>query len=279
MTGKQGFIEARFDPRGRPGYFSKTLSVLTDVSATPLVLEVKGDVVGDKPKNADRYTYRQGRLATKNSSLNLGRVYINQPPAVQFFEFYNDSDTVVSLQQVEAPDYLRVDGPAQWAPYETTVLKLTFDARKKNQFGFISENMALITDDREQPRKSYSVYATVEEYFAPVKPGFETAGPLLSVEENSIDLGRPRAGALVQHNLRIRNAGKKELLLRDVQSNCTCMTVRVPQKALKPGEESILAIEFDTRGRSATQQKSFIIYSTDPINPVQRVVVSLYIEG
>ena len=35
--GKTGFIKASFDPRGRPGYFSKTLTVITDQDPNPFI--------------------------------------------------------------------------------------------------------------------------------------------------------------------------------------------------------------------------------------------------
>ncbi len=37
-VGKTGFIKASFDPKGRPGYFNKTLTVLTDLDPNPMVL-------------------------------------------------------------------------------------------------------------------------------------------------------------------------------------------------------------------------------------------------
>src|SRR6188768_1466983 len=43
-VGKTGFIQASFNPKGRPGYFNKSLTVTTDLDPTPIILQIKGQV-------------------------------------------------------------------------------------------------------------------------------------------------------------------------------------------------------------------------------------------
>src|SRR5688572_13991949 len=45
LPGKNGFIQARFDPKGRPGYFTKSLTVTADFDSNPIMLQIKGTVV------------------------------------------------------------------------------------------------------------------------------------------------------------------------------------------------------------------------------------------
>jgi hypothetical protein len=45
--GKTGFIQASYNPKGRPGYFNKTLTVTTDLDASPIMLQIKGTVTSD----------------------------------------------------------------------------------------------------------------------------------------------------------------------------------------------------------------------------------------
>src|SRR6478735_1836585 len=42
--GKTGFVQARFDPKGRPGFFTKSLTVTTDLDSNPIQLQIKGTV-------------------------------------------------------------------------------------------------------------------------------------------------------------------------------------------------------------------------------------------
>src|SRR5882762_9428838 len=42
VAGATGFIKASYDPKGRPGYFNKSLTVTTDWDGTAVVLQIKG---------------------------------------------------------------------------------------------------------------------------------------------------------------------------------------------------------------------------------------------
>jgi hypothetical protein len=81
LRGKSGFVKVTFDPRGKPGYFNKTLTVTTDLEAGPIVLQIKGQVVSISRKTETGYTAQNGNLRLKTASFNLGRIFINKEPS------------------------------------------------------------------------------------------------------------------------------------------------------------------------------------------------------
>ncbi|NJN43151.1 MAG: DUF1573 domain-containing protein, partial [Flammeovirgaceae bacterium] len=66
-SGKTGFVKARFDPKGRPGFFSKTLSVTTNASTKPIVLTIRGNVVTENEK--PDFSVTKGNLSFLKSSI------------------------------------------------------------------------------------------------------------------------------------------------------------------------------------------------------------------
>src|SRR5882762_6853757 len=65
-VGGTGFIKASFDPKGRPGYFDKTLSVTTDWDGTSVILRIKGNVVNpEKMNDPSLFTVASGNLKLK----------------------------------------------------------------------------------------------------------------------------------------------------------------------------------------------------------------------
>jgi hypothetical protein len=74
------------------------------------------------------------------------------------------------------------------------------------------------------------------------------------------------------------NGGKKELTIRALQGNCSCITVSAAKSSVKPGESSKISISFNPKDRKGTQTKAITIYSNDPQNPVQRITFSAYVE-
>ncbi len=281
LAGKKGLVRASFDPRGRPGYFNKSLTVTTDFDGNAITLQLKGQVISKKPDVATvDYPAANGSLRLKYNSFNVGKIFINREPASKEFPVYNGGGKPVNFNgKMMGPAYVKVEMPATLNPKEKGSIKVTYDARLRNQFGFVSDNVEIESDDELQPVKSFSIYATIEEYFPPLSPEELAKAPAMRLEVSEIDLGRIRQGNTMEREIVIRNIGKKELQIRSVQGNCTCVTASVEPKKMKPGEEGKLKFSLSTQGRSGLQQKAVTIYSSDPKNPVQRITITAYVES
>ncbi|MFM7486152.1 MAG: DUF1573 domain-containing protein [Cytophagales bacterium] len=279
--GKTGFIRASYNPKDRPGYFDKTIAVTTDLDGNPIVLRIKGNVVNDKSENKDipyDLVVENGHLLFRNSSFNVGKVYVNREPVAAEFPTHNRGKDTIKILGIIAPPHIKVNLPKKIAPNAKAAIKITYDVRGKNQFGYLSDNIVLKTNDESQPEKSFSVYATAEEAFGSLTPEEQAIAPALKLESYSADLGTVRSGALTERNVSYRNTGKKPLTIRHMQSNCTCLTIQPSSKTLQLGQIANLQFTFNPDGRSGLQNKAITIYSTDPINPVQRLLVRLIIE-
>lgn len=270
--GGTGFVKASYDPRGRPGYFNKSLSVTTDWDGAAIALQIKGNVVTPvSEKDPASFTVMKGHLLFKTNSFNLGKVFINrEAEPVSFLMMNSSKDTIKFIRSV-GPEYIRVVMPRKVAPGEVATVKIIFDAKRKGQYGFVSENVELSTNDAELPEKSFSVYATVEEYFPKLSAEELTKSPVLALSANMVRFGNVKAGVVLEREIKITNMGKKELTIRHAQSNCSCLLVNPGKRVLQPGQETTIKISLDTKGRTGPQNKSVTIYSNDPQNPVQRI--------
>ncbi len=273
--GKTGFIKASFDPHGRPGYFNKSLSVTTDLDGNAIVLQIKGTVL-DKKEEKGPYdlVIENGNLRLRNSSFNVGKVFVNKETSSVEFPMYNAGKDTLKFLEVIAPKYIKLDLPKSLPADTKGSIKIAFDAKLRNQYGFTSDNIFIKTNDKTQPDKSFSVYATIEEYFAPLSPEEQAKSPILNFETYAIDMGKLRKGIDFQRAIKFKNKGRKELTIRYVQSNCTCLKSNPTTRALKPSQEAWLQITFSSDGREGLQNKAVTIYSTDPTNPVQRITLT-----
>jgi hypothetical protein len=276
--GKSGYVKVSFDPIGKPGFFNKTLTITTDLGGNPIVLQIKGQVINTMKKIESAFNVTNGKLRLKVSSFNLGRIFINKEPAFSEFEIYNQSDSAIQLMETLAPFYLKVEAPTSIPPKEKIKVRIAYDAASKNQYGFVSDNIEFITNDGELPRKSFSVYGTIEEYFPAMTSDDLIKAPALSLEYTSIDLGRTNSTNTLSAAIKLKNTGKKELEIRALQSNCTCLSVANKKITIKGGEEVSVPVTFQSQGRKGTHQKAITIYLNDPRNPVQRITFTAYIE-
>jgi hypothetical protein len=279
--GKTGYIQASFNPKGRPGYFNKTLTVTTDMDATPLVLQIKGQVTTDAVKPAEtEFENAIGNWKLKTASFNMGKVYLKDESAPKEFNFVNGGSKPISyLDKYTAPKYIKVEvQPKTVLPGERGTVKLVYNGKLKNQYGFQSDNVIIQTDDEKEPAKSFSVYATLEDYFPPLSSDELRKAPQLKFENSNVEFGRVRQNATTTRELTFSNTGKKELSIKALQGNCTCITASAAKQSLKPGESSKVSISFNPKDRKGTQTKAVTIYSNDPQNPVQRITFSAYVE-
>lgn len=277
--GKKGFVKASFNPKGRPGYFNKTLTVNTNLNGPSIVLQIKGTVTNTEMENdVSRLTISNGSLRMRTREINFGKVYINRPAANQEMPLYNAGEKSIRIDSILAPAYLKVTVPDSIAVKARVPMRVSYNAMLRNQYGFTADKIVLVTNDTDTPRKTFPVFATVEEFFLPVAAEDADKVPVLSVETGSIDFGNFKMGSTVQKSIKLRNTGKKELLIRYVQPNCPCVTVATDKQKAKPGEEIKVTISWKSEGKHGSQNKAITIYSTDPMNPVQRVALTASID-
>ncbi len=71
---------------------------------------------------------------------------------------------------------------------------MAYDGRKKNLFGFASDNVQITTDDAGYEVKSFSVYASLEEYYSSPVGGRCHPGPCAVPEAGEYRSGKLSAG-------------------------------------------------------------------------------------
>lgn len=279
--GKTGFVQASYDPKGRPGYFNKSLTVTTDRDPTPIILQIKGQVkVESEGGQSVEFQAANGGWRLKTGSFNLGKVYRQEEAVSRDFPVMNAGQKAITYSgKYVGPAYITVDvTPGTLQPGERGHVKVTYNGTLKNQYGFQSDNVELLTDDEANPNKSFSVYATLEDNFRDVKPEDLAKAPQLKFQTTSFDMGRIRPSQTGIQEVPLTNTGKRELDIRALQANCNCVSASASRTTLKPGESATLRVEFDPKDRKGNQTKAVTVYSNDPMNPVQRVTFTAYVE-
>jgi Protein of unknown function (DUF1573) len=281
MPGKSGFIKAVYDPRNRPGPFHKTLTVSTSGRQSTIILRIQGKVEPKPRTIEDDFPTVVGALRVKYRAFNMGKIFDNEPSTKRFV-VYNQSDKPVAFipERVEGPAYIKVGfEPQTILPQQRGEIIITYDAKERNDLGFMSDNIVFYTNEEGQAgRKAFSVYADINEYFAPLTPEEAAMAPRLLIDEKVHDFGKIDQGTSVSTSFTLKNAGKSELNIRKTKTSCGCTLASLATETLAPGEEMALKVTFNSAGRRGNQQKSITIYSNDPLKPVQRVTIKAIVQ-
>lgn len=279
MPGKTGYVQASFNPQGRPGYFNKSLTVTTDHNTGPIILQIKGQVRSNAESPEEHFKAVKGHWRLKTSLFNLGKVYRKDEFAAKEFPVVNAGDKAIAIARIETPSYIKVEAvPGTLAPGEEGKLLVSYNGALRDAYGFQSDHIDIHTDDVLEPVKSFSVYATLEDYFEPLSPEALAKAPHLRVMDLTFDLGSIPQFKASTRQVSLVNTGKSVLEIRALQPNCTCITATSNTMAIQPGMQATLEIAFNPKDREGTQQKSVMIYSNDPQNPVQRITFTANVQ-
>lgn len=273
--GEKGFIKAVYNPRNRPGQFHKTLTVTTSGKQNTIILSIHGKVEPKPRTIEDDFPTEVGALRSKYRAFNMGKVYDNQPVTKDFY-VYNQSDNPITFQdKIEAPSYVQVRfDPQVIQPKQKGKVIITYDGHARNDLGFMSDRLTFYTDEAEgSNKKDFTVYADVNEYFAPLTPEEAAVAPKLSINERMHDFGKVEQGNRVSTTFTFTNAGRQPLNIRKIYANCSCTVTSLTTETIDPGEAAQMTVQFNTAGRRGTQNKSVTIYTNDPAAPVQRVMI------
>ncbi len=276
QPGKNGFIKASYNPKNRPGAFHKTLTVTTSEEANNIiVLRINGQVE-PKPRTVeDDLPTLLGGIRVKYRAFNMGKVLNNEAVTKEFVVYNSTEKPIVFTKEIEGPTYVSIAFlPETLAPKEKGKIVVTYDGKGKNDLGFMSENVVFTTNEEgDEARKSLSIYADINEYFAPMTEEEALKAPHLGIDKLVHNFGSINIGDVVTTTFVLTNTGKQPLNIRKTKTSCGCTVPQLEKEDLKPGKSVELKVTFNSTGRKGNQTKTVTIYSNDPTKPIQKVTI------
>ncbi|MGB3182472.1 MAG: DUF1573 domain-containing protein [Cyclobacteriaceae bacterium] len=274
-----GFITARYNPNNRPGKFNKSLTITSNASRPLQVLTIAGKVSPRPRTPAEDFPTKNGALRSRYRAFYLGTVTTKGPVSKEF-DLYNESqDTLFIQPNTIAPEHIQLAFmPDTLLPESHSKIIITYDPVKKGSFGYHADNIVFFTSEEENPHKSYSVMATIQEYFPPMTEEELRQAPRVSVDDKLINFGNMVEGDTAIETFTLRNNGLTPLEIREIRTNCGCAIGKMELKRLLPGESAKATVSFYSRGRKGNQQKMLSVFTNDPQHPVTVVTLKAGVE-
>ncbi|SHN32256.1 Protein of unknown function [Cyclobacterium lianum] len=277
---KVGMVRVNYDQQSRGGTFSKMILVRSNVDTDGDTLFLEGVNVPFPNDPASHYKVRKGGLGFVFETNNLGTLFTNKAK-IKPLDFYNFNDYPLQLNQMQEdlPEYVQVQMiPAVVPPNTRGVLEIIYDPALKNDLGFVEEEINLSLISSERISLDLDLIAIIHEYFDPVPVSQLDSVPKLKISELEVDLGNISSGKKVSKLISLENAGPRPLNLRKVVSNCGCVSIDLPGEDLAAGEKMDLVFTFDTKGRRGIDHKTITLFSNDPLNPTQTILIKSRID-
>ena len=94
--------------------------------------------------------------------------------------------------------------------------------------------------------------------------GTSNGHPLVQALDPVYDFGHVFSGATVKHTFRLKNAGTAPLTIGSVRTSCGCTAAKPTRSQLLPGEDSAIAVSFDTSSDHGPATRTITVFTNDP---------------
>lgn len=280
-TGESGKLKVSFDPTSAAGFFSKLIVVKGNLHGVMDSLYLEGISIPYPSDVRRAYPSRLGDLGFRLRKVNMGEVFDNEPK-IKYVEFFNFGDKVLDKGafRSETPPYLWIEQVQQFVrPQERGLFRIRYESSfRKGDLGYQEDILPIRWENIEGSELKLDIIADLFEYFPPSQKSDLNEVPQLFVAQKEIDLREISSKSVVRRTVTLSNLGRRILEIRKIQGNCECLKIEAPKESLAPGESMELSLTFDPVGRKGIDQRNIYIFSNDPINPVQLIVMKSRIE-
>lgn len=272
--GARGFIKVSYNPAGRPGAFSKSVSVQSNAENASAVLIISGKVEERVKTIAELYPREIGPLRAQINHISFPTIKNNEV-RTETLELVNDTDKPVVVGFRSVPSHLKATLTPETIPAKGKgSMTVVYDAKAADTYGFASHRIYLSIDGSSDYKYSIGVSATIEEDFSALSAAELASAPVASFNTLSYDFGNIKQGDKKEYTFELTNNGKRELVIRNIRSSCGCTAVNPSKMVVAPGEMVPVKVVFDSAGKKGRQSKSVTVITNDPKNSTSILRIS-----
>lgn len=274
-----GEITVSYDPKNRPGAFTKSVTVGSNAENATVNLTISGQVDQREKTLAEKYPREIGTLRAETNHISFAQLK-QSGVETKDLELVNDTDKPVKVELQTVPAHLTVKVTPETIPAKGKgVMSVTYNAKLADTYGFASHRIYLSLDGSKDYKNSVGVSATIEEDFSQLTPAQLASAPVAQFNTLDFDFGDMKQGDKKDYTFNLTNSGKSDLQIRNVRSSCGCTAVAPSKKVVAPGETVPIKVTFDSRGKRGRQSKSITVITNDPKNPTSTLRVSCNINA
>lgn len=238
LPGKKGFVKATFDPKDRPGFFDKTITVYSNTRTPVVELKIKGTVEGKARTILDDYPYELPsglRLPLEHISLMKAR---KGEVKTMTLGIFNNAGKNVSVGFVALPSYIQMSIEPQTIDNKgKATLNASYNTALNGEYGLNETEVTLLVDGKKY---TLPVSIFIEEDLSKVDLSL---APVVEADKKYYNFGQTAASQPVSFTYQLKNTGKSLLKIHRIYANDKRVSVEVAKKELNPGESAPVTVK------------------------------------
>lgn len=286
--GETGTVTVTYNPKGRPGRFSKTVTITSNASNATTRLYIKGEVIPAAAKPANKYPVKMGELSLSQKTMQFGTIKkgSNITRSIEYANLTDDTLTVSVLMNNNDMFLTPVLSLERLRPKESGTLNLNFDAATCKEWGPVTRHIYVMVNGKRELTDDYKInlYANIEEDFSLLTAAERQKAPIAEVV-HEIDLGTLKAGEKASRKVPLKNVGVNTLQLRRlVNNNSGILKVEPARWSIKGGKSTDLKVELTALQSNGTKlgagnyRRQIEIITNDPQQPKLYIYIKWTVE-
>ena len=241
--GAIGKITSTFDAKAL-GRFQKSIGVYCNASDRPIYLTLRGEVSADPKNYTLTHPVEIGAIRLNKDAIEFDDAHKGDKPTMELL-VANTSNEVYTPILMHLPPYLEaVAVPERIGKKGTGKIKVTLDTDKLPKFGLTTATVYLsrFLGDKVGEDNAISVSAVLLPDFSNLTQQQRLNPP--AIELSALEITMPSLGVNEKksQNIIVKNVGKGDLEITDLQVFNSALGVQLKKRVLKPGASTKMKI-------------------------------------
>lgn len=269
--GQKGKVTATYNPMGRPGVFSKVVTVYSNASNEMEQLIINGNVT-PKPTTAttsgssNGFPVNVGTLGLNEKSIHFGNV--NKGTAVsRTLAIKNNSSAQMAVALVDVPSYIKVKiQPEKLQPSQEGLIEITMDTKNTTEWGPLNSELSFVLNGNKQTNTDkVSLSGNVIEDFSKMSAAEKRKAPILEIKSTNLHMGNIKKGSKVRGKFVVKNIGSNSLEIRKIINNNSDINIYPLKVSIRSGKTENLHLDIDSKYlQKGNYKKTFTVQTNDP---------------
>jgi len=241
--GATGMVSSTFDAKAL-GHFQKSIGVYCNASARPLYLTLRGEVSADPKNYALTHPVEIGPIRLDKDAIEFDDANKGDNPTMDIL-VANTSNEVYTPVLMHLPPYLEAEAmPERIGKKGTGKIRITLHTDMLPKFGLTTATvyLARYPGDKVGEENAIPVSAILLPDFTNMSQQQRLNPPAVELSAQEITFPSLAENEKKSQNIIVKNVGKSDLEITDLQVFNSALGVQLKKRVLKPGTSTKMKI-------------------------------------
>ena len=243
--GKTGIVSSTFDAKAI-GRFQKSVGIYCNASNNLFIWLIRGEVTADPKNYTFTHPFQIGAIRLDKEEIEFEDANKGDKPTMELL-VANTSDKLYTPVLMHLPPYLSaVATPEKLGRGRTGKIKITLDTDKLPKLGLTTAFLILFIPvfpgDKVGEENEIPVSAILLPDFSHISQQERLNPPAIHLSAKELQMGELKSDEKKAHTIIVKNVGKSNLEILDLQVFNSALGVQLKKRVLKPGASTKLKI-------------------------------------